>query len=81
MGVLGAWLAYELLSHAPRHGSPYSQMETPQDEAGHRYWIVERRSTMRPSNKLATFAFVVLLGTSAQAQVKDMPSQAEFDPI
>jgi hypothetical protein len=36
---------------------------------------------MRLSNRLAIFACVMLLGTVAQAQLKDMPSQAEFDPI
>jgi len=30
---------------------------------------------------LALFASLFVLGTSAQAQVKDMPSQAELDPI
>ena len=36
---------------------------------------------MRLSNRLAIFGCVMLLGTVAQAQLKDMPSQAEFDPI
>jgi len=36
---------------------------------------------MRLCNRLAIFACVMLLGTVAQAQLKDMPSQAEFDPI
>ncbi len=37
---------------------------------------------MRPTNRLAIFAFLILaLGTPARAQLKDMPSQAEFDPI
>ena len=36
---------------------------------------------MRLCNRLAIFAFLTLLGTPAQAQLKDMPSQAEFDPI
>ncbi len=36
---------------------------------------------MRLSNRLMIFAFLILLGAPAQAQLKDMPSQAEFDPI
>lgn len=36
---------------------------------------------MRLSNRLTIFAFLFLLGGPAQAQLKDMPSQAEFDPI
>jgi hypothetical protein len=40
-------------------------------------WI----SSTRHSNKFAFLGFLVLWGTLAQAQVKDMPSQAEFDPI
>ncbi len=36
---------------------------------------------MRLSNRLAIFACVMLLGTVAHAQLKDMPSPAEFDPI
>jgi hypothetical protein len=36
---------------------------------------------MRLSNRLGIFACLILLGTPAQAQLKDMPSQAEFDPI
>ncbi len=36
---------------------------------------------MRLENKVAVFAFLTLWGTMAQSQVKDMPSQAEFEPI
>jgi hypothetical protein len=36
---------------------------------------------MRLRNRLVVFAFLALLGTSAHSQVKDMPSQAELDPI
>lgn len=36
---------------------------------------------MRAWKKLAMLALVVLVGTITQAQLKDMPSQAEFDPI
>jgi hypothetical protein len=36
---------------------------------------------MRLSNGLGIFACFILLGTAARAQVKDMPSQAELDPI
>jgi len=36
---------------------------------------------MRLSNRLGIFACLILLGTPAQAQLKNMPSQAEFDPI
>lgn len=36
---------------------------------------------MRLSNRLGILACLILLGTPAQAQLKDMPSQAEFDPI
>jgi hypothetical protein len=36
---------------------------------------------MRLSNRLGIFACLILLGTPAQAQLKDMPSQAELDPI
>lgn len=36
---------------------------------------------MRFSNKLGTLAFLILLGAPVQAQVNDMPSQAELDPI
>ncbi len=36
---------------------------------------------MRLQNQLAVTACFLLLGLTAQAQLKDMPSQAEFDPI
>ncbi len=36
---------------------------------------------MKLSNRFATLAFFIVLGAPAQAQLKDMPSQAEFDPI
>jgi hypothetical protein len=36
---------------------------------------------MRCSNRLMGVAFLIMLGTPAQAQVNDMPSQAELDPI
>jgi hypothetical protein len=36
---------------------------------------------MRLRNKLSILAFLTLSGITAQAQVKDMPAQAEFDPI
>jgi len=36
---------------------------------------------VRLSNGVAIFAFLILLGAPAQAQLRDMPSQAEFDPI
>src|SRR5713226_7589880 len=36
---------------------------------------------MRLSNRLGIFACFFLLGTPARAQLKDMPSPAEFDPI
>ena len=44
-------------------------------------YAAEQRHTMRHTTRLVIFSFVVLLGTRVQAQVKDMPSQAEFDPI
>ena len=43
--------------------------------------IRQRSPTMRLENKVAVVAFLTLWGTMAKAQVKDMPSQAEFDPI
>ncbi len=36
---------------------------------------------MKLSNRFAPLAFLILLGVPARAQLKDMPSQAEFDPI
>ena len=36
---------------------------------------------MRLQNKFAVAACFLLVGLTAQAQLKDMPSQAEFDPI
>ncbi len=36
---------------------------------------------MRLINGLGLSACLILMGTPARAQVKDMPSQAEFDPI
>lgn len=36
---------------------------------------------MRLSNALSTLVFLMLFGIPASAQLKDMPSQAEFDPI
>ena len=36
---------------------------------------------MKQATRLAILACLVTFGTPAQAQVKDMPSQAEFDPI
>jgi hypothetical protein len=36
---------------------------------------------MRLGSKVAVIAFLTLWGTMARAQLKDMPSQAEFDPI
>jgi hypothetical protein len=36
---------------------------------------------MKHSARLVIFSCLVLVGSRAQAQVKDMPSQAEFDPI
>ena len=36
---------------------------------------------MKLGKRLGIFALLLLVGTAARAQVKDMPSQAEFDPI
>lgn len=36
---------------------------------------------MRPSNRLVIFFCIILWSTPVRAQLKDMPSQAEFDPI
>lgn len=36
---------------------------------------------MRPTNKLGIFAVLILIAAPARAQIKDMPSQAELDPI
>jgi hypothetical protein len=36
---------------------------------------------MRLSNTLALFVLLFVCGNSAEAQLKDMPSQAEFNPI
>jgi hypothetical protein len=36
---------------------------------------------MKQKIRLMIFSCLVLVGTRVQAQVKDMPSQAEFDPI
>lgn len=36
---------------------------------------------MRLSNRLGIFACLILLGTPARGQLKDMPSAAEFDPM
>jgi hypothetical protein len=36
---------------------------------------------MKQATRLAVFACLIVAGTQAQAQVKDMPSQVELDPV
>src|SRR6516162_5419217 len=74
---LASLASHEVLAqHAQRHGSPCCQVETPQDEAGYRYWMFSLWSD--PGNQSGTCPVVAYASNSSPLMRSKASRSAAF---